>query len=242
MEETFRFALCDDEFFFAEELKKRIENAAEKRKRCIRVESFTGSKAVEALLEGGQSFDVYFLDIDMPRLDGISLGGRIRELDGDAVIIFVSGKEEMVFDSFRVNPLQFVRKRYLEKDFPIVMEALWRELERREKEQGFMLEVGQVQYRLDVRKVMYIEATGKYLNIYLTDRMYYIRYQISALEEQLQEYGFLRIHKSYLVNIRYIYLIETGHIVLENQQSLPVSRQRFHEVQERFRQYMIENV
>jgi DNA-binding LytR/AlgR family response regulator len=119
------------------------------------------------------------------------------------------------------------------------MQELWMELAKKEKESSFILEIGQTNYCLNIRKLMYVKATGKYLDIYLTDRTFYIRYQISQLEEKLENHGFLRIHKSYLVNIRYIYLLEPGSVILENQQSLPVSRHRFHEVQQKLQDYML---
>lgn len=239
MEGTIRVAVCDDEYFFLDQLCKKLERALEERKYRVQLECFSSAASLQALLAQGRSFDLYFLDIDLPKTDGITLGKQIRGAESEAIIIFVSAKEELVFEALSVNPFQFIRKRHLEKDFRTVMEELDRELSQKKREKNFVLEIGQVNYCLDIRKTMYIEATGKYLNIYLTDHMFYIRYQISLLEEKLREYGFLRIHKSYLVNPRYIYLLEPGQVTLEDRRCLPVSRHRYKEIQEGFREYML---
>ena len=207
-------------------------------KYSYQIETFSNALALQAVIAQGQTFDIYFLDIDMPKLDGISLGKTIRLRESDTYIIFVSSKEGMVFETFGVKPFQFIRKGNLDKDFQTVMSALDQELKQEQKEKDFVLESGTLSYRFPVRKTVYIEAEGKYLNIYQTDDTFYVRYQISVLEEQLKEHNFLRIHKSYLVNPRYIYLMEPSWAVLEGGKRLPVSRHRYKEVQQEFLDYI----
>lgn len=238
MDKLIKIAVCDDEILFLEQIRKRLKKAMEHYKYNCQIETFSSALALQPVIVQGQSFDIYFLDIDMPKLDGISLGKTIRQRESDTYIIFVSSKEGMVFETFGVRPFQFIRKGNLDKDFQTVMGALDRELKQEQKEKDFVLETGTVSYRFHVRKTVYIEAEGKYLNIYQTDDTFYVRYQISALEEQLKEHNFLRIHKSYLVNPRYIYLLEPGWAVLEGGKRLPVSRHRYKEVQQEFLDYM----
>lgn len=238
MGDAIRIAVCDDEVFFQEQLRKRLKKAACFYQQDFQTECFSGAASLCRVLDTGQSFDVYFLDIDMPKMDGIALGKKIRERTADPYIIFVSSKEGKVFETFSVKPFQFIRKSSLERDFESVMEALIREMWQEKKSRDIVLESGGMSYRFDVRKTVYIEADGKYLNVYQKDHSFFVRYQISALEEQLREYHFLRIHKSYLVNPRYIYLLEPKEAVLEGGKHLPVSRHRYKEVQQEFLEYM----
>ena len=69
-----------------------------------------------------------------------------------------------------------------------------------------------------------------------------IRYKISDMERLLESYQFLRIHKSYLVNYRYIYTLQGKTVTLENGTTLPVSRYRLSEVQTKFKEYIYDAV
>ncbi len=69
-----------------------------------------------------------------------------------------------------------------------------------------------------------------------------IRYKISDMEKCLEPYPFLRIHKSYLVNCRYIYSLQSKTVTLEDGTVLPVSRYRFLEIQSKFKEYMYDTV
>ena len=107
--EAIRIALCDDEAVFRTLLRQKIEEAFS---RCGEnpVITETSSAAELDTFLGHTSFDLLFLDIDMPELDGISFGERLRARGILTDIIYVSNMEDRVYDIFRVHPWSFIRK------------------------------------------------------------------------------------------------------------------------------------
>lgn len=82
---------------------------------------------------------------------------------------------------------------------------------------------------------MYAECIDKTIYLHFIQEVREIRYKLSDLEEQLAPYGFIRIHKSFLVNYRFIHCIVKTECILDDQTSLPISRLRAAEVKEKFR-------
>lgn len=91
---------------------------------------------------------------------------------------------------------------------------------------------------LNLTRIMYVEAKGKYQDVVSIDDHTMIRCSITELEKALSPHAFLRIHRGYLVNARYIYRIHTNHILLDSGQKLPLSLQRKKEVQNLFLEYV----
>ena len=85
--------------------------------------------------------------------------------------------------------------------------------------------------------IIYVQSIDKYVTLFLSrdQQSEAIRFKMSDMERQLHPYGFIRIHKSYLVNYRYIKNIQTNCVVLDNKKKLPVSRYRLDDIKVEFR-------
>jgi DNA-binding LytR/AlgR family response regulator len=136
-------------------------------------------------------------------------------------LIFVSAYESFVFDAQTFMPLWFVRKSMLEKD---MYKALQKYVELTVfKESCYQLKCGSV----FIRDIVYIECSGHLLTIYMTDGKIIKQYgSLKVIEEELIRHHFLRIHKSYLVNQRYIEDIGRQEIRLTNGTMLEMGRDR----------------
>ena len=82
-----------------------------------------------------------------------------------------------------------------------------------------------------------MQSIDKYVTLFLSgdQQSEAIRFKMSDMERQLHPYGFIRIHKSYLVNYRYIKNIQTTYVVLDSKKQLPVSRYRLDDIKVEFR-------
>ena len=92
-------------------------------------------------------------------------------------------------------------------------------------------------YRYRIDDILYIQSIDKYVTIFLKDdqQSEALRFKMSDMEQKLIPYGFIRIHKSYLVNYRYIKNIQPTCVVLDNKKQLPVSRYRLDDIKIEFR-------
>ena len=235
-------AICEDNFsslsYIEQSIKKFLSSHGQ---HCV-ISSYSSSFNLYNLIQEGMRFHLYFLDIDMPRINGLTLASKIRSLDLEASIMFISAKEEYVFDAIKVQPFRFIRKSHFQSDLSEALEEYLRQNETEKEDRILTLEIQNEIYRFSIHDIMYIQSKDNYLDIVTDKNHVLIRYKISDMERLLESYQFLRIHKSYLVNYRYIYTLQGKTVTLENGTTLPVSRYRLSEVQTKFKEYIYDAV
>ncbi|MBQ8160257.1 MAG: response regulator transcription factor [Clostridia bacterium] len=231
----YRVAVCDDESVHAEWIGKTISGEFEKQGETVSVSSFTGGRALQSRLSDGKSYDVFFLDIDMPDMDGIALCRHIRKLKGDALVVFISNREEMVFQVFEVAPFRFVRKSRFNQEIGRVTRDLLVELRSREARYlKLQDERSDTVYVINARDVLYIEALRKQCEIHTRSETIRLTIQFGKVMECFSPYHFIQIHRSYLVNPNFIHRINAESVRLDSGAELPLSRSRRQEVRDAF--------
>lgn len=236
--EKLRLAICDDDSVVLSVVSGAIASAFKKKGIQVEVLTFRRAKDLEDRMKELE-FQLLFLDIDMPEMDGITFAKKVRASNSRTDIIFVSSREDKVFDALRTNPGGFIRKSRFLEDAPEVIET-W--LKNRPKEETPKLVVQgareTVSYSLD--SILYIEGEGKIQNLHIASQkdLVQVRRSMQELEEVLDPQGFLRIHKGYLVNYRYIRRLEDTEAVLTNGERIPLSRRRVQEIRNRYLELM----
>ena len=108
----------------------------------------------------------------------------------------------------KVQPFRFIRKSHFQSDLSEALEKYLRQNETEKEDRILTLEIQNEIYRFSIHDIMYIQSKDNYLDIVTDKNHVLIRYKISDMERLLESYQFLRIHKSYLVNYRYIYTLQ----------------------------------
>lgn len=235
-------AICEDNYASLSYIEQSIQKFLSAHGYHGIISSYSSSFNLHSLIQEGIRFGLYFLDIDMPKVNGLTLASTIRELDETAVIMFISAKEEYVFDAIKVQPFRFIRKSHFQSDLSEALQEYLRQNQTEKEDTVITIEVQNEIYRFSVHDILYIQAKDNYLDIITPKKNTLIRYKISDMETLLEPYLFLRIHKSYLVNYRYIYALQGKTVTLENGIQLPISRYRLLEVQAKFKEYIYDTV
>ena len=186
--------------------------------------------------------EVVFLDIQMPKLDGFDV---LELLDDPPFIVFVTAYNEYALKAFESHALDYILK-------PVKTERLGKTLERVEKQlrknkdqsvdqlmdfhnlfhtplERILIRDRNLIHILQAEEISYIEAQDDYVALYSGERSYLKKETLSGLEKRLDGRRFVRIHRSYLLNIDYLSKIEpyakdSKIAVLKNGKTLPVSR------------------
>ncbi|WP_029319768.1 LytR/AlgR family response regulator transcription factor [Butyrivibrio sp. AE3004] len=221
----YQAAIVEDEKIFLDRTKKLLAQTFSDQNTEVAFDFFMSGDEFLPMVEQHFHYDMIFLDIEMPGMDGISVCRRIREISPEALVVFISNKEALVFQTFEVQPFRFIRKSELNEMAQPLVTAILQELSRRGQQIVKIEEPssGDV-FSFDVKKILYIEAQRKECIIVTNTNSTIMKTKLMSLESALKGYSFIKIHRSFLVNIDAITRIQKDTVLLTNGEELPLSR------------------
>lgn len=230
-------AICDDDKMALGVVSGAVRSAFESNGVEADIHVFPNAKKLHEAV-GREEFQLIFLDIDMPGMDGIQYGKHLRRTNNATEIIYVSNCESRVFESFEVHPFGFIRKSNFLKDLSDVIRLYVAAHKNSGPSQTIDLPThynSRISARIE--NILYFEGNGIYQMLYRTDgEPVEIVSRMEQLEISLTEHGFMRIHKGYLVNYRHIVRIDVLEVTLTTGQKLPVSRRKSKEIKQQYLQ------
>ena len=213
-----RIAVCDDEELFRIEFKSVLDKVLINAEYDIDTFS-SGSSLYEAFLKN--PFDLVFLDIEMPGIDGITLAKRLRAVSENVQIVFLTSHIEYALEGYEVNALRYLVKPV---DMNKLSEVLKYIQDKKNNSRQIMIKQEGEDIVIDISDVIYMESMDKNVRIVTSKSEYITRYNISDYEEELKNSGFLRIHRGYLISLSKVKKIVKNDVVMDGDISLPVSR------------------
>jgi DNA-binding LytR/AlgR family response regulator len=216
-------AVCDDEKIMLDLLSKQIKDYYAPECEIKKYEDG------ERLLEESQRqlFDAIFLDIDMPKLNGMELAEKIRKDNKYVKIVFVTNKEDCVYRAYKYGTFRFIRKNCLKQELPEVLEDLKKALQSENEYITLNTSFGKTEMK--IYDITYIEVQNHTVTVHSKSSSFCVNGTITDYESQLSSKGFIRVHKSFLVNFRYIYSIEKKDVIMTDKTRIPLSRNRIDE-------------
>ena len=171
---------------------------------------------------------IVFLDINMEGMDGLEAAGRIKAECPKVHIVLVTAYVNYALDGYKVKASRFLLKDDLERTLPECVEDILRE----ERVVEFDFVEGNVRLRVD--DIIYIE-TSKHKNVFYTKGQEFSIYRkMDDLEEDLKGMGFVRIHQSFLINMKYIDRISSYVMILTTGKEISVPKSRYPEVKRQY--------
>ena len=235
-----RIILCDDDAIFLERMRSDIRATLKRLDIEAVIQIFTEAEMIPQ--KTMQECDIIFLDIDFndKKYTGIDVARKIREARKSAIIIFLTNYIEYAPEGYEVQAFRYALKSEIDKKLPQYLQAAMNRLFA-EKE-PFQINVSGEPVTLYLEDILYIEArghnamiftqkTGKNLDL---KKEYKVYSSLSKLEQQLSERGFLRIQKSYIINMRRLKLYRCNEALLDNGITLPVSEKAYSENKKKF--------
>lgn len=218
-----RFAVCDDEPLFAYKLEQMANDFFKGRQEDITLATFTDPETF--LKSGLESYDAIFLDVLMGSANGMELAQKVRAVNADAVLVFVSAFVEYAPKGFKVNAFRYLLKKDLEQSFPACMRDVLAKLSSQARTFQFRTTEGETKI-VRLYGILFFESFSHNVLIHLSGTFYKTYHQLSGLEAQLPAEDFLRIQRSYIVNMRQVSNIKGCEVLLTNGKTLVCSRQK----------------
>lgn len=231
-----QIAICEDDVNTLDLISSSILTVFGKHNVAVELTPVTAADQLRREM-GRQHFDLLFLDIQMPKQSGIEFAARLRAEGDQTAIIYVSSREDKVFDALTTQPFGFVRKGNFLQDIVSVIERFLASSGKPEREKPvIVLQQKNGVFRIAVEDICYLEGSGKNQLLYCEGKQQPVTLHstMNALEEELTPYGFIRVHKGFLVNHLYITAILPNEVKLADGTMLPLSRRRGQEIREQY--------
>ena len=203
-----KIAICDDDKKACDSLNSLIIKANKELSVKSTIDIFYSTSDLKKSLEKKNSYDLIFLDIEFDDINGIQLGTYIRKTlnDHHQQIVYISGFNSYDRQLFDNQPFNFIPKPF---DYKKVKSVLNDYIDiYKHKEELFHFKQKRKQISIPISKIVYFKSYGRKVTVLCIDGHKYKSYdfydKISNINDQLNEYRFLLIHKSFLVQYRYI--------------------------------------
>ena len=226
----FHIAVCDDEKIICEEIRTFAQRYAEERSCSVDCSIFLSGEALYESLARGNYFDVIFLDIELFHISGIEIGEYIRRQLKDMLsqIVYISSRPEYAMELFATHPLDFLTKPISFEKFSVCLNQT---AELKSKRGAFFsYNCRGERRRIPLSNILYFESQNR--KVYVTringKEEYYGT--LKDVEKQVKDYGFLQIHKSFIINPQYVEVYGKTTITMSNGDVLPVSRDKQKEI------------
>lgn len=171
------------------------------------------SSAVDLLTNYVPKYDVIFMDIDMPYLDGMSAAHKLRELDEKACLIFVTNLAQFALKGYEVSAIDFIVKPVSYLNLSVKMHRIMNHLSAH-VEKEVLIRAERNLIRVSVDNIMYVEIMGHKLIWHIVGRQIVSYGTLKSAEELLTDPLFVRCNKCYLVNLRFVSAIEGNYAVV----------------------------
>ncbi len=231
-----RVCVCDDDIEVVNRICGILDRISKNKDITMKVDAFNdGSSLLQKLDSNSSYYDVIFLDIEMKDMDGIETAKQLRKIDELAYIIYVSSYESYAIETFSVRPYQFVVKPFadevIEKHFMDVYEKILT------NDECYEFKFNNTYYKVLLKNIMYFESSARRIIIHLNDGKSYEYYDtLDKVEKKIENsrVDFLRIHKSTLVNSRFIKIKAQNEIQLMDGSVLAISEKKRNEINEHY--------
>ena len=215
--------ICDDERIFLTYFRQLlVKDSIEKGKDIVVTEYSCGEELVKAYTQGTEtSVDILFLDIYMGGMNGLETARILREKGCGCLIVFLTNMEEYAREGYEVKAFRYLLKEQVDMEIGRVMDACRKELE---TEEYFVFSYERCSYHVRKRDIFYFESRKRMVILYAQNGQYQFYQRLDVLEEQLAGEGFLRCHRSFLVQERYVKSWKENALWLEDGTQIPISR------------------
>ncbi len=218
-----KIAIVEDEESHRLLLQRYVERFASEA--SIEVQTTLFKDGLSFLAEYDTGFQIVFMDIAMPGMDGLETAKRLRSRDSDAILVFVTSLANYALKGYEVDAMDFLVKPIDYFPFYHRMERAVRLCAKKQKISLF-LPTSDGKVRVQLEDVRFVESQLHYLIYHVGKESYRIRGSLKDLPDSLGKLPFVRSSNSFLVNLSYVDRVQGESLTLQGGEVLPISRSR----------------
>ena len=218
-----KIAVVEDQQEVRDELCRFIRQYAAENSLQVEVLPIEDGAAIAEHYEPG--YDIIFMDVEMPGLDGFGAAEKIRAVDADAVLVFVTNMAQYAIKGYEVDALDYVLKPVNYYQFCTKLSRAVQRVQSRRGGQVVLQLAGGGMQVLSTSDIYYLETHDRLLWYHTTKGEFSVRASLASAEKQLAQYHFSRCNQCYLVNLKYVKAVENDFVHV-NTDHLEISRRQ----------------
>ncbi len=231
-----RILICDDDKTCADDIKSQIDLFLSENNLSADCYTFYSG---EELITTDESYDIAFLDIRINEISGIDIGKRLKANNENIIIFIVTAYDKYLDEAMDLNVLRFLQK-------PINNDRLYAGLKRAVSLiDNTCVEVlvkdGEGVANIPISSILYVEIVGRKIKVVTKDNEYMTSTKINFWQERLVATFFYQVHKSFIINLKYVTNYQKDIVTMKNGDTVPVSFRKQTDFQRYFFDYFSRN-
>ena len=234
-----KIGICDDNHELVEKTASRITDIMNAKNVVFQLQKFYSGEELLFKTEGQPIFaDVLFMDIILNGLNGLETCRELRKRGFHGIIVFLSTSKNYAVDAFEVGAISYIMKDELDtvKFEEIVEKAI--DITNHDATHKMLIVNNKSVFTIDLRKVIYFESNMKKVIAHEATQSYAFYGKFEDVYQSLKDKGFIRSHKSYLINYEFIKSFTPTEICCSANVLIPMGRTYYKAFRERFMLYL----
>ena len=227
MGKTIDIAICDDEYSMTADIERLLETLSLKHHILVEIDVFyDGLTLTDYIIRENKKYDIIFIDVEMKIENGVDAAKKIRLIDKNVMLIYVTNYESFAKEVFEVSAYRFITKPISTEIFERYFLSAVSEIITKPK--FFQFQYNKIHYKEEINDIMYFQSDRRLTYIHVKTGLRKCYEKLNIIEEKLQKSDvcFFRIHQSFLVNPRYIEVYMYDSVQLKNGTILNISENR----------------
>ena len=176
-----------------------------------------------------EQIDALFVDINMPDLNGLDF---VKSLSTPLLVVFTTAYSEFALEGYKVNAIDYLLKPFGLDDFIRAAQKVKKQYELMNAVYVSVVDMDDAIFfkteykivRVDIKQIMYVESMSEYLKIHLVDepKPIIVLLSMEKIEERLPMNSFMRVHRSYIINLKMIKEVNKSRIIMNSDTYIPI--------------------
>lgn len=231
-----RIAIAEDNEIFAQKTEEVVKNYFAQKQIPIFINIFCDGEYLLLDLGESKNYDIYLLDIEMPKADGFKVAERIRRWDKKAYIVFITSYEQYAAEGYNYQACSYVMKEKCAEQLPKVLDHIL-EMDHDDQEPYYRIMNEQKYERFRIKDILYMKKEGKNTIFYCRNGAHYQeRATLENIYKRFDSEEFMYVNRGEIISLRHVTGLRQGNIELYDI-SLPISRYLLTEVKRTLARY-----
>lgn len=198
-----KVCIVDDEIAFSKKVKERVYEYFTERNEAVSIAQYYDGCCLLDALEEEQKFDIYFLDIEIPDINGMELAQKIRKMDESVYIVLLTSYTKYAIPGYKIKAYYYILKNEYLTEIPFVLDRVRDEIREHEKREKYYLIRNEISgNRINLNDILYIKKEKKYVRFHLKDgKEYRERTSLGKVYGELSREQFIHVDKGCIINM-----------------------------------------